>query len=40
MTTQLLAAVVTISLALVCYTIGVWMEHFQKKLKPLHLVFF
>ena len=31
---------IIISLALVFYSIGVWSERFQGKLKPWHLVFF
>lgn len=33
-------AIITISLALVFYTVGVWGEKLQKTLKPVHLVFF
>ena len=36
----LITAIVTITLALVFYTIGVWSEHRSKKLKKPHLVFF
>jgi uncharacterized repeat protein (TIGR03987 family) len=31
---------IIISLALVCYTIGVWSERLQGQLKPWHLIFF
>lgn len=34
------ASLVTINLALVCYTIGVWGERLQRILKPWHVVFF
>lgn len=37
---NLSAAIITITLALVFYTIGVWSERTQKALKPIHLVFF
>ena len=40
MTGTLIAAIITITLALVFYTIGVWSEHRSKKLKKLHLIFF
>lgn len=33
-------AVVTITLALVLYTVGVWAERFSGRLKPWHLAFF
>ena len=36
----LMRAVTAITLALVCYTIGVWWEHRNKVLRPIHLVFF
>jgi len=36
----LITAIVTITLALVFYTIGVWSEHHSKRLKKPHLVFF
>lgn len=35
-----MAAIITITLALVFYTIGVWSEHRSKKLKKIHLIFF
>lgn len=37
---MLLFAIITISLALVLYTIGVWGEKLQKVLKPGHIVIF
>lgn len=37
---KLIAAIITITLALICYTIGVWSEHRAKKLELIHLVFF
>ncbi|MBP3895116.1 MAG: TIGR03987 family protein [Mogibacterium sp.] len=40
MSPTLIKAVVAITLALVFYTLGVWMEHKEKMLRPLHLVFF
>ena len=40
MTTEVLWAVRFIFSALVFYTIGVWSERFQGRLKPWHLVFF
>ncbi|MGN0427425.1 MAG: HsmA family protein [Agathobacter sp.] len=40
MTSTLVAAIITITLALVFYTIGVWSEHRAKTLKVIHLVFF
>ena len=40
MSTLLMKAVIAITLALVFYTIGVWSEHREKVLKPVHLVFF
>lgn len=40
MSTKLILAIVTISLALVFYTVGVWTEHKQKSLKWQNLVFF
>ncbi len=40
MTGKLMAAIITITLALVFYTIGVWSEHRSKKLKKIHLIFF
>lgn len=36
----IIGAVVTISLALVFYTIGVWSEHREGVLKKIHLLFF
>lgn len=36
----LVAAIVSITLALVFYTVGVWMEKIQRVLKVRHLVFF
>ena len=33
-------AIVTITLALILYTIGVWAERFSGRLRPWHLVFF
>jgi uncharacterized repeat protein (TIGR03987 family) len=40
MTTLGIAPLIIISLALVFYTIGVWSERIQGRLKPWHLVFF
>ncbi|MDD3218210.1 MAG: HsmA family protein [Lachnospiraceae bacterium] len=40
MSGKLIAAIVTITCALICYTIGVWSEHRERKLKVMHLVFF
>lgn len=40
MTGTLLIAIITITLALVFYTIGVWSEHRSRKLKKIHLIFF
>src|SRR5512139_2879314 len=40
MTTQMLASVILITLALVFYTIGVWSERLAGRLKAWHLVFF
>lgn len=40
MTRILITAIITITLALVFYTIGVWSEHRSKKLKKIHLIFF
>lgn len=40
MSTKLILAIITISLALVFYTVGVWTEHKQKSLKWPNLVFF
>lgn len=37
---MLLFAIITISLALVLYTIGVWGEKLQKILKPWHVIIF
>jgi len=39
-TTVVVASTTLITLALVCYTIGVWAERLQRYLKPWHLVFF
>ena len=36
----LLSSIVTITLALVFYTIGVWREHRENSLKKIHLLFF
>ena len=36
----LIAAIITITLALIFYTIGVWAEHRARELKPRHLAFF
>lgn len=36
----LIAAICVITSALICYTIGVWGERIQKKLKFWHVVFF
>ncbi len=40
MTGILMAAIITITLALVFYTIGVWSEHRSRQLKTIHLIFF
>lgn len=40
MTGTLSVAIVTITLALVFYTIGVWSEHRSRRLKKIHLIFF
>lgn len=40
MTGTLLIAIITITLALIFYTIGVWSEHRSRKLKKIHLIFF
>lgn len=40
MNTTLLMAIIMITLALVFYTVGVWMEKIQKQLKVRHLVLF
>lgn len=40
MTGILITAIVTITLALVFYTIGVWSEHRSRQLKKIHLFFF
>lgn len=40
MNLTLIFAIITITLALIFYTIGVWSEHRSKKLKRLHLLFF
>ncbi|MCE1173627.1 MAG: TIGR03987 family protein [Propionibacteriales bacterium] len=34
------ASLVIINLALVCYSIGVWAERIQRRLKPWHVAFF
>lgn len=36
----LMKAVIAITLALIFYTIGVWTEHFARRLKKIHLLFF
>lgn len=40
MSTTLVIAIAFINLALVLYTIGVWAERIQRRLKAWHLVFF
>jgi uncharacterized repeat protein (TIGR03987 family) len=35
-----IAGIITINLALVCYSIGVWCERISARLKPWHVVFF
>ena len=40
MTGTLIIAIITITLALVFYTLGVWSEHRSKQLKKSHLVLF
>lgn len=40
MSTTLIVVIITITLALVFYTIGVWSEHREKNLKVIHVVFF
>lgn len=40
MSGTLITAIITITSALVFYTIGVWSEHRSKKLKKIHLIFF
>ena len=40
MDTILIVAIITIILALVFYTIGVWSEHRAKNLKVIHVIFF
>ena len=40
MNTNLISAIITISLALVFYTVGVWGERLNKRLKPWHLGMF
>lgn len=40
MSPMLMKAVLSITLALIFYTIGVWAEHRQKLLKPWHLILF
>ena len=39
MNLTLIFAIITITLALIFYTIGVWSEHRSKKLKKLHLIY-
>jgi len=39
-TTIILLSIIIITLALVCYSIGVWSEKFAGRLKMWHLVFF
>jgi uncharacterized repeat protein (TIGR03987 family) len=34
------ASLVIINLALICYSIGVWAERIQRRLKPWHVAFF
>ena len=40
MDARLIQAIIAITLALIFYTAGVWIEHKAKKLKPIHLAFF
>ncbi len=40
MTTELLFSIIFINLAMVLYTIGVWAERIQRKLKWWHIIFF
>ncbi|MBX7213310.1 MAG: TIGR03987 family protein [Thermoflexales bacterium] len=40
MSPNLLTSVILIVSALVCYSIGVWSEKLQNRLKPWHLLFF
>ena len=40
MSTTLIVAIITITLALVFYTIGVWSEHRAKNLKVIRVMFF
>lgn len=40
MSITLLFAIITITLALIFYTIGVWSEHKSKELKVFHVIFF
>lgn len=40
MNTTLLFAIIFITLALIFYTVGVWMEKIQKELKIRHLILF
>ena len=40
MNSTLLSAIIFINLALVLYTIGVWAERLQRRLKWWHLIFF
>ncbi len=35
-----IAGIITINLALACYSIGVWSERISAQLKPWHVVFF
>ncbi|MCI8563648.1 MAG: TIGR03987 family protein [Lachnospiraceae bacterium] len=37
---MIILAIISITLALVFYTIGVWSEHRSKHLKKIHLIFF
>jgi uncharacterized repeat protein (TIGR03987 family) len=40
MSTTLILAIVFINLAMILYTVGVWAERFQKRLKWWHTLFF
>lgn len=40
METQVILSMILITLALVCYSIGVWSERFAGRLKGWHLIFF
>jgi uncharacterized repeat protein (TIGR03987 family) len=40
MSTTLISAIVFINLAMILYTVGVWAERFQKRLKWWHTLFF